>query len=152
MTNIFFKNAQQTEINTQKIDDNHLKILREEYLKHINEEKNIIYIYVNNFIKANCLKLFRQYNIIPKYYLEIIKDKISLVIQCLDMNKDYYKEYYYPAKEGNHKKHQIAVKAAQSFRKEFNISEYDINEEILVKTLSENNNDIYQTFAIIYGK
>ena len=98
------------------------------------------------------MKLFRQYNKIEKNDLEIIKDKISLVIQCLDMNKDYYKEYYYPAKEGFIKNLQISVKAAQSFRKEFNISEYDINEQILVKTLSENNNDIYQTFAIIYGK
>ena len=59
MNNIFFKNEQQTEINTQKIDENYLKILREEYLKHKNEEKNIVYIYVNNFIKANCLKLFK---------------------------------------------------------------------------------------------
>ena len=112
----------------------------------------LIYIYVNNFIKANCLKLFRQYNKIEKNDLEIIKDKISLVIQCLDMNKDYYKEYYYPVKEGFIKNLQISAKAAQSFRKEFNISEYYINEDILVKTLSENNNDIYQTFAIIYGK
>ena len=146
MTNIFFKDERLTEINTQKIDENYLKILREEYLKHKNEEKN------NNFIKANCLKLFKGYKKIEKNDLEIIKDKISLVIQCLDMNKDYYKEYYYLAKEGNYKKYQIAAKAAQSFRKEFNISEYDINEQIQVKTLSENNNDIYQTFAIIYGK
>jgi len=152
MNNIFFKNEQQTEINTQKIDENYLKILREEYLKHKNEEKNIVYIYVNNFIKANCLKLFKGYKKIEKNDLEIIKDKISLVIQCLDMNKDYYKEYYYPAKEGFIKNLQISAKAAQSFRKEFNISEYDINEDILVKTISENNNDIYQTFAIIYGK
>ena len=167
MNNIFFKNEQQTEINTQKIDENYLKILREEYLKHKNEEKN------NNFIKANCLKLFKGYKKIEKNDLEIIKDKISLVIQCLDMNKDYYKEYYYkislviqcldmnkdyykeyyyPVKEGFIKNLQISAKAAQSFRKEFNISEYYINEDILVKTLSENNNDIYQTFAIIYGK
>ena len=60
LNGIFFKNIEQTEINTQKIDDNHLKILREEYLKHINEEKNIVYIYVNNFIKSNCLKLFKK--------------------------------------------------------------------------------------------
>ena len=151
MTNIFFKNEHQTEINTQKIDENYLKILREEYLKHKNEEKNIVYIYVNNFIKTNCLKLFKENKKIEKNDLEIIKDKISSVIQCIDMNKDYYNKYYYPVKEGL-KNYQSSVKAAQSFRKEFQISEYDINERILIKTLSENNNDIYQTFAIIYGK
>ena len=43
MNNIFFKNEQQTEINTQKIDENYLKILREEYLKHKNEEKNTLF-------------------------------------------------------------------------------------------------------------
>ena len=97
------------------------------------------------------MKLFKENKKIEKNDLEIIKDKISSVIQCIDMNKDYYNKYYYPVKEGL-KNYQSSVKAAQSFRKEFQISEYDINERILIKTLSENNNDIYQTFAIIYGK
>ena len=46
MNRIFFKNDQETEINTQEIDDNLLKILREEYLKHINEERNTINIWI----------------------------------------------------------------------------------------------------------
>ena len=43
MANIFFKDKRMTEINTKKIDENYLKILREEYLKHKNEEKNTLY-------------------------------------------------------------------------------------------------------------
>ena len=68
------------------------------------------------------------------------------------MNKDYYKEYYYSFKKNIIENRASSIKAAELFKKEFNISDKDINETILIKTLFENNNDIYQTFAIIYGK
>ena len=152
LNSIFFKNIDQTEINTQEIDDNHLKILREEYLKHINEERNIIYIYVNSFIKANCLKLFKRNNI-DKNDLEIIKAKISSVIECVGMNKDYYMPYYYPNQEYLKTRSRLeSVKVAQSFRKEFNINEKVINTAQLINYLNENDNDIYQTFGQIFGK
>ena len=152
LNGIFFKNIEQTIINTQKIDDNHLKILREEYLKHINEEKNIVYIYVNNFIKSNCLKLFKK-NIITKIELEIIKVKISSVIECIGMNKDYYLPYCIPNQEYVEiKSLEQSVKAAKSFREEFGVNEKDINPFQLINYLNENDNDIYQTFGQIFGK
>jgi len=50
------------------------------------------------------------------------------------------------------KNRQSSVKAAERFRKEFNVSEKEINQDVLVDALYENNNDIYQTFGLIYGK
>ena len=68
------------------------------------------------------------------------------------MNKDYYAAYYYPelnkAKKVNR---QSSVEAAARFRKEFQISEADINQEALVNKLMENNNDIYSTFGQMFG-
>ena len=150
LTTIFFKNPQMTEINTQKIDENYLDILRNEYYKHINDEKNIVYIYVNGFIKTNLLRIFKKPNI-QEEILEIIKSKISAVLSCINMNKNYYEPYYYP----NLKKKQInraqSVKAAYKFRKEFNVSEEDINQQKLIDALSENNNDIYTVFNLFFG-
>ena len=89
LTTIFFKYPIMTEINTQKIDENYLDILRNEYYKHINDEKNIVYIYVNGFIKTNLLRIFKKPNI-QEEILEIIKSKISAVLSCINMNKNYY--------------------------------------------------------------
>ena len=67
LTTIFFKYPIMTEINTQKIDENYLDILRNEYYKHINDEKNIVYIYVNGFIKTNLLRIFKNQIFKKKY-------------------------------------------------------------------------------------
>ena len=47
---------------------------------------------------------------------------------------------------------QSSDKIAERFRKEFNVSEKEINQDVLVDALYETNNDIYQTFGLIYGK
>ena len=69
------------------------------------------------------------------------------------MHKDHYSAYYYPemkkVKKGNR---QASVEAAIKFRKEFGVSENDVNQEVLVNKLMENNNDINQVFLEIYGK
>ena len=109
-------------------------------------------MYVNNFIQGNVLKLFKKDNI-PKEILEIVKYKISSLLECIGMNKNYYSAYYYPdMKIDKTKNRQSSVKAAQRFREEFNVSEKEINQDVLVNALYENNNDIYQTFGLIYGK
>ena len=151
LTNIFFTNSQMTEINTRNIEEHHLEKLKNEYIKHLNDEKNIVYIFVNNFIKTNLLRLFKS-NRYTKNELEIVKTKISLILQCINMNKDYYSAYYYPQMEKGIRNYHSSVEAARRFRKEFNINEKDINENMLIKYLDENNNDIYQAFGEIYGK
>ena len=69
------------------------------------------------------------------------------------MNKDYYAAEYFPELKHDKKiTRQSSVEVAKVFRKEFNIKEEDLNEDVLIDTLNNNNNDIYQTFQIIYGK
>ena len=98
------------------------------------------------------MKLFKRNNI-NKHVLEIIKIKISVVIECVGMNKDYYMPYYYPNREYLKTRSRLeSVKVAESFRKEFNINEKVINTEQLINYLNENDNDIYQTFGQIFGK
>ena len=152
LNNIFFKNNQQTEINTNKVNEHHLETIKKAYFKHINDEKNYVYDYINIFIKANVLKLFKKNNI-PKEDLEIVKYNIASLLGCIGMNKDFYSPYYFPElKKGLKGNRQASVEAAVRFRKEYNISKDEINEDVLIDTLYENGNDINQTFQIIFGK
>ena len=149
---IFFKNKEQTEINIQKIEQRYLDIIRDAYIKHLNDENNIVYMYVNSFIKTNILRLFknRRYT---KYELEIVKVKISLILQCIDMNKDYYSAYFYPEMEKPEKRNYYSsVEAAKRFRKEYNVGEDVIKEDRLINYLYNNNNNLPQTFGEIFGK
>ena len=152
LNNIFFKNNQQTEINTNKVNEHHLETIKKAYFKHINDEKNYVYDYINIFIKANVLKLFKKNNI-PKEDLEIVKYNIASLLGCIGMNKDFYSPYYFPElKKGLKGNRQASVEAAVRFRKEYNISKDEINEDVLIDTLYENDNDMNQTFQIIFGK
>ena len=152
LNNIFFKNVQQTEINTNKVNEHHLETIKKAYFKHINDEQNYVYDYINNFIKVNVLKLFKKNNI-PKEDLEIVKYNIASLLGCIGMNKDFYSPYYFPElKKGLKGNRQASVEAAARFRKEYCIPKDEINEDVLINTLYENGNDINQTFQIIYGK
>ena len=152
LNNIFFKNNQQTEINTNKVNEHHLETIKKAYFKHINDEQNYVYDYINNFIKLNVLKLFKKNNI-PKEDLEIVKYNIASLLGCIGMNKDFYSPYYFPElKKGLKGNRQASVEAAVRFRKEYNISKDEINEDVLIDTLYENDNDMNQTFQIIFGK
>ena len=152
LNNIFFKNVQQTEINTNKVNEHHLETIKKAYFKHINDEQNYVYDYINNFIKLNVLKLFKKNNL-PKEDLEIVKYNIASLLGCIGMNKDFYSPYYFPElKKGLKGNRQASVEAAARFRKEYCIPKDEINEDVLVNTLYENGNDINQTFQIIFGK
>ena len=152
LNNIFFKNIQQTEINTNKVNEHHLETIKKAYFKHINDEQNYVYDYINNFIKLNVLKLFKKNNI-PKEDLEIVKYNIASLLGCIGMKKEFYSPYYFPElKKGLKGNRQASVEAAVRFRKEYNISKDEINEDVLIDTLYENGNDLNQTFQIIYGK
>ena len=148
LNNIFFKNQTLTEINFEKIDDKSLEILKKEYNKHINEEKNFVPLYVTNYIQANVLKIFEK-NIKPEY-LNLIKNKISLVLKCVNIGENYFKNFKNQIKnDGNIIESYLA---AAKFRKEFNISESYIKQNALIQILYENNNDIKKVFQLIYGK
>ena len=112
----------------------------------------LVMFYANAFIRSNVLKIFKQRNI-SKDTLDIIKYNISSILECIEMNKDYYAAEYFPELKNDKKlSRRSSVETAKIFRKEFNIKEEDLNEDVLIDTLNNNNNDIYQTFQIIYGK
>ena len=150
--NIFFKNKEQTIINSEKISEYYKELIKKEYFKHIEEKNNRVSFYANAFIRSNVLKIFKQRNI-SKDTLDIIKYNISSILECIEMNKDYYAAEYFPELKNDKKlSRRSSVETAKIFRKEFNIKEEDLNEDVLIDTLNNNNNDIYQTFQIIYGK
>ena len=148
---IFFVNPQQTIINSKKISEEKKIILINEHFKHINEENNIVTKYADTFIRANVLKIFNQANI-SRDTIEVVKYNISSVCECVGINRDHYVPYYFPRIHNPKKGYRrSSVEAAIRFRKEFGVSEQDINQEQLLKKLEENNDDINQTFQIIYG-
>ena len=148
---IFFVNPQQTIINSKKISEDKKNILINEHFKHINEENNIVTKYADTFIRANVLKIFNQANI-SNNTIEVVKYNISSVCECVGINRDHYVPYYFPRIHNPKKGYRrSSVEAAIRFRKEFGVSEQDINQEQLLKKLEENNDDINQTFQMFYG-
>ena len=121
------------------------------YIKNLTDERNEIIIYAKNFIVYNVLPIFKQTNI-SRELLDVIKYNISVILETIGIDKNYYSNYYFPQLKKEIKNRQKSVEAAERFRKEFNIGKDVINEEVLIEKLDENNNDIYQTFGGFYGK
>jgi len=149
--NIFFKDKVQKIINPEKINDNTKNLIYKIYIKNLTDERNEIIIYAKNFIVYNVLPIFKQTNI-SRELLDVIKYNISVILETIGIDKNYYSNYYFPQLKKEIKNRQKSVEAAERFRKEFNIGKDVINEEVLIEKLDENNNDIYQTFGGFYGK
>ena len=149
--NIFFKDKVQKIINPEKINDNTKNLIHKIYIKNLTDERNEIIIYAKNFIVYNVLPIFKQTNI-SRELLDVIKYNISVILETIGIDKNYYSNYYFPQLKKEIKNRQKSVEAAERFRKEFNIGKDVINEEVLIEKLDENNNDIYQTFGGFYGK
>ena len=149
---IFFKNQQQNIINVEKISEQKKEKLKNYYFKDLKEKRNIVPMYATSFIESNVLKIFKQPNI-SKDVLDIVKYNISSVLQSINMNPEHYSAYYYPNIRAEKRvNRRSSVEAAKAFRKEFNIKNEDLNEEVLIETLNQNDNDLYKTFGLIYGK
>ena len=105
-----------------------------------------------NFIEVNVLKHFQNKNLTNEQR-EILKYNIETVLEICGIDKDLYKNRYYP--ESNPQRKTIdrgkSIKALKEFRKTFQISEKDFSDEELLNRLEQNNNDIYKTFQIIFG-
>ncbi len=143
-------------INPKMMTDNQKQHLKNLYYNKQKEEKtnnNIIYVYANSFIQNNVLKYFKKKNV-DRDLLEVLKYNISSVLECIGMNKDFYSSHYnYDLnRERRGRVRQSSIDAAALFRKEFNIKEEDLNQDVLIQVLGENNDDIFQAFGTIYGK
>jgi len=153
INSIFFYDYEQKYIKDQKINE----YKKEELLKEIFNDKitgrNILKNYYMNFIEENILPLFKKNKNIIQSKLETIKYNISIVLECLGMDKNFYNNNYYQYETNKPKfTRQQSQDAVLSFRREFNISKEDFTDAALEKKLIENNLDKNKTFGKIFGK
>ena len=152
INNIFFYDYQQKYIKYQKINEYQKDELKKEILNDKIKEKNILKKYYMNYIEKIILPLFRRNKNIIQSKLDIIKYNISIILECLGMDKHYYNAYYYQ-NETNKKKPERSQshEALLRFRKEFEINKEDVTDNALENRLIENDLDIFKTFRKIYG-
>ena len=105
-----------------------------------------------NFIEVNVLPLFKRNKNISQSKLEVIQYNISVILECLGMDKKYYENYYYKneTKKRNVKR-ELSEKAVLRFRSEFNISKEDYADRALERRLIENNLDINKKKKKMFG-
>ena len=150
INNIFFEDYQQKCIKEQKINEYQKEELKKEIFNDKINGRNFLKNYYMNYIEENILPLFKKNNIPSK--LKIIKYNISIILECLEMDKNYYINYFNQQEEKQSKfsRHQ-SREAVIKFRKEFNISEEDFTDEALENKLIENDLDIHKTFGKMFG-
>ena len=150
INNIFFIDYQQKFIKEQKINEYQKEELKKGIFNDKKNGRNILNNYYMNYIEENILPLFKKN--ISSSKLEIIKYNISIILECLGMDKNYYNEYFnqQEAKQPKFSRQQ-SREAVIKFRKEFNISQKDYTDEALENKLIENNLDINKTFGKLFG-
>ena len=150
INNIFFVDYQQKCIKEQKIKEYQKEELKKEIFNDKVKGKNVLKDYYMNYIEKIILPLFKKN--IDKSKLEVIKYNISIILECLEMDKNYYNNYYLQnnikLKKFNRKQSREAV---LRFRKEFNLSREDYTDEALENKLMENYLDINKTFGKMFG-
>jgi len=150
INNIFFYDYQQKYIKEKKINECQKEELKKEIFNDKIKGKNILKNYYMNYIEENILPLFKK-NVVQSK-LEVIKYNISIILECLEMDKNYYNNCYLQndikLKKINRNQSREAV---LRFRKEFNINRENITDVALENKLIENNLDINKTFAKIFG-
>ena len=154
INNIFFYDYQQKYIKDQQISEDKKEQLQKEIFNDKIKGKNILKDYYMNYIETIILPLFKKNKNIIQSKLETIKYNISIILECLGMNKNYYNNYFYQGEPGQKKKHfsrAQSIDALLKFRNEFQISKEVITDEALVNKLEDNNLNIYKTFGKIYG-
>ena len=150
INNIFFVDYQQKYIKEQKINEYQKEELKKEIFNDKINGRNFLKNYYMNYIEENILPLFKKNNIPSK--LKIIKYNISIILECLEMDKNYYINYFNQQEEKQSKfsRHQ-SREAVIKFRKEFNINKEDFTDEALENKLIENDLDIHKTFGKMFG-
>jgi len=150
INNIFFVDYQQKCIKVQKIKEYQIEELKKEIFNDKVKGKNILKDYYMNYIEKIILPLFKKN--INNSKLEVIKYNISIILECLEMDKNYYNNYYL---QNNIKLKKFSRKQSREavlrFRKEFNLSREDYTDEVLENKLMENDLDMNKTFVKMFG-
>ena len=152
INNIFFMDYQQKYVNNEKINDIKKEQLKDLIFKDKKNGAKIFKKYYMNFIEVNVLPLFRKNKDHSNLNLEAIKYNISVILECLEMDKNYYNNYYYQYEmQKKPVNRNQSMEAVRKFRKEFGISKEDYKDEAIEKRLIENDLDIYKTFGKMFG-
>ena len=104
-----------------------------------------------NYIEKIILPLFRRNKNIIQSKLDIIKYNISIILECLGMDKDYYNNFYSENEKKQKTNRNQSHEAVLIFRKEFGINKEDFTDEAIEKRLLENNLDVYKAFGKMFG-
>jgi len=152
INSIFFYDYQQKYIKDQKINEYKKEELQKEIFNDKIKGRSILKNYYMNYIETIILPLFKKNKNIIQSKLEVLKYNISVILECLGMDKNYYKNYYnqYEIKKLNFDRSN-SQEAMIKFRKEFNISKEDFTDEAIEKRLIENDLDIHKTFEKMFG-
>ena len=152
INSIFFYDYQQKYIKDQKINENKKEELQKEIFNDKIKGSNILKDFYMNYIETIILPLFKKNKNIIQSKLKTIKYNISVILECLGMDKNYYINYYnqYEIKKLNFDRSN-SQEAMIKFRKEFNISKEDYTDEALERRLIENDLDIHKTFEKMFG-
>ena len=152
INNIFFYDYQQKYIKDQKINEYQKEVLQKDIFNDKIKGRNILKNYYMNYIETIILPLFKKNKNIIQSKLETIKYNISVILECLGIDKNYYNSFYYQNEPSMKKVSKAqSIDAMLKFRNEFKISKEDITDEALENRLKENNLDIYKTFGKIFG-
>ena len=152
INSIFFYDYQQKYIKDQKINEDKKEELKKEIFNDKIKGRNILKNYYMNYIETIILPLFKKNKNIIQSKLETIKYNISVILECLGIDKNYYNSFYYQNEPSMKKVSKAqSIDAMLKFRNEFKISKEDITDEALENRLKENNLDIYKTFGKIFG-
>ena len=152
INSIFFYDYQQKYIKDQKINEYKKEELQKEIFNDKIKGRNILKDYYMNYIETIILPLFKKNKNIIQSKLETIIYNISIILECLGMNKNYYNNYFYQGEPGQkHFSRAQSRDAMLKFRKEFKISKEVITDEALVNKLEDNNLNIYKTFGKMFG-
>ena len=152
MKKYFFSDYEQKFIKPIKISDNEKKEIEKELVKEKREGKDNLKTFCINFIETNVLPFFKRRELTDDKR-DILKYNIEKILQCCGMDKNTYRDDYYPEiiKKRKVMERKKSVEALRRFRKEFNIDKSQFNDEGIILRLEENNLDIYKTFQKMFG-
>ena len=145
----FFLENQRNEINTNYIQYSTKKQLKKLINDNINKLEGIKF-FTKQLIEMRILPLFENKNY-DKKVLAVLKNNISVILELLNIDKNYYNQYYEPQTNKTQViNRNTSIEARKKFRKEYGVGEDVIRNEQLEKKLEKNNYNFAKTLQQIY--
>lgn len=146
LKNIFFIDNLLNHFNKFRINEYDKEIIKKEWIENPKDvEFNCI-----GYIKSNVIPKMKRYGIDNNTF-DILKKKISTVLECIGIDKNYFdSEYYNGTKPKTRIDRNKSQQAVILFRRKFNIGEDVITDAGLESRLIKNNLNMEQTFQDMF--